>query len=269
MTGRGVAALVGGWVDLYTRGMPTDVRAARRDEIDDDLWCQQQEAAALGRSPRSLWPEMLLRLLLGVPADVSWRLANRRTRGGPAPERSTSVRIRVIGALALLAGASWGVAIILVLAFGESVWEESSNASATVMGAAGSLGLAAAAVGLIWRFQDQVGPLGSLGGMLVAIGTILGTLGGYTAFLVVPIGSAMLAWDLGRAGILSRPLSIAHVLSSAAFSVTVIRVLIDYADAYRSGVLIAFTVPYVVTWIAIGASLIRGVPRAHEPATGG
>jgi hypothetical protein len=31
-----VAAVVRGWVDLYTRGLPADLRAARRDEVDDD-----------------------------------------------------------------------------------------------------------------------------------------------------------------------------------------------------------------------------------------
>ena len=54
MNGSPVADLVRGWVDLYTRGLPQELRAARRDEIADDLWCEQEEAAALGRSARSL-----------------------------------------------------------------------------------------------------------------------------------------------------------------------------------------------------------------------
>ena len=37
MNGPGVTTLVRGWVELYTRGLPADVRAARRDEVDDDL----------------------------------------------------------------------------------------------------------------------------------------------------------------------------------------------------------------------------------------
>jgi hypothetical protein len=260
--------LVRGWAELYTRGMPTDVRAARRDEYDDDLWCQHADAAALGRSSQSLTAEMLLRLFLGMPADVSWRLSHRRTRGRPASEGSTSVGIRVIGALALLGGASWGALMILVWAFGDAVYEGSNAGLFFGLGAAGTLAFAAAAIGLIWRFQERVGQIGSLGGVLAASGAILGTVGGYRAIVALPVGSAMLAWDLARMGVLSRALTIVHVLSSGAFLITLIRSQIDYAATIESGVLIALAVPYTLTWIGIGASLIRGVPRAHEPAAG-
>ena len=54
MNGSPVAGLVHAWVDLYTRGLPADARAARRDEIADDLWCEHAEAEASGRSSRSL-----------------------------------------------------------------------------------------------------------------------------------------------------------------------------------------------------------------------
>ena len=52
MSGSRVAGLVHGWVSLYTRGLTADARAARRDEIDDDLWCEHADAAAAGRAAR-------------------------------------------------------------------------------------------------------------------------------------------------------------------------------------------------------------------------
>ena len=83
MNGSPVAALVRGWVSLYIRGLPADARTARRDEIDDDLWCEHAEAAGLGRSARSLDADLFLRLLFGMPADVSWRLTHRRAPTPP------------------------------------------------------------------------------------------------------------------------------------------------------------------------------------------
>ena len=44
------AALVRRWVAVYTRGLPTEVRQDRRDEIDDDLWCQMVDASESGRT---------------------------------------------------------------------------------------------------------------------------------------------------------------------------------------------------------------------------
>ena len=73
-----IAVLIRRWVDLYTRGLSTEARAARRDEIADDLWCHHEEALAIGRSMRSLDGELLARLVFGIPADVAWRIAPRR-----------------------------------------------------------------------------------------------------------------------------------------------------------------------------------------------
>ncbi len=67
MNGSPIAAIVRGWASLYTRGLPGDARAARRDDIDDDLWCEHAEAAAAGRSARSLDAELFMRLLYGMP----------------------------------------------------------------------------------------------------------------------------------------------------------------------------------------------------------
>lgn len=260
-----VAALVRGWVDLYTRGMPAAVRAARRDEVDDDLWCQRQEAVAAGRSAQSLGGELLLRLVFGIPADISWRVSNRVTAEATGLERSSSMSARVIGAIAILAAASWGVSAIVVLAAGNDTWTEPVI---PVLGLGGSVAFAATGIALAWRFQDELSSFGALGGVIGGVGMFLGSLGAYPLFLAFPVGSAALAWDLGRVGIISRGLAILHAVGAAALLALFVAVLADYEATSHNPILIALVVPFLVSWVAIGLSLVRGVPRAHEPARG-
>ena len=84
MNGSPVATLVRGWVDLYTRGLPADLRDARRDEVDDDLWCEQDEAAAAGRSARSLDADLFRASCSGCPPTSAgaWPTA------APRPQRA-------------------------------------------------------------------------------------------------------------------------------------------------------------------------------------
>jgi hypothetical protein len=63
---------VRGWTRLYTWHMPTAQREARRAEIESDLWESRQDLAS--RRPFSLAFHMLLRLLFGMPDDLSWRM---------------------------------------------------------------------------------------------------------------------------------------------------------------------------------------------------
>ena len=129
-----IASLVRGWVDFYTRGLPADVRAARRDEVADDLWCQHEEAALKGRSSSSLNVEMFTRWLLGVPADLSWRLSHPGGAGAPAPERKSSAATRVIGGLAIIGGASWlSAAVIGSSGEGGDLWVFSVSGAVRTM----------------------------------------------------------------------------------------------------------------------------------------
>jgi hypothetical protein len=260
-----VAALIRGWVDLYTRGMPAAVRAARRDEVDDDLWCQQQEALVAGRSAQSLGGELLLRLVFGIPADISWRVSNRVSAEARALERSASMSARVIGALAILAAASWGVAAAVVVVAGNDAWTEPL---VQVLGLGGSVAFAATGIALAWRFQDELSSFGALGGVIGGVGMFLGSFGAYPLFLLFPFGSAVLAWDLGRVGIVPRGLSILHAVSAAALLALFVAVLADYEATYDNPMLIALVAPFLVSWVATGVSLLRGVPQAHEPARG-
>ena len=93
---------------LYTRGLPTQIRQDRRDEIDSDLWSQAHEAAASGRPEHSVAVEVLVRLLLGIPADLSWRIERHRLAGSAvAPQTSATISVRPVAFLAIFGGAAW------------------------------------------------------------------------------------------------------------------------------------------------------------------
>ena len=97
------------WTRLYTLGMPADIRDARLTEIESDLWeCQHDP----GRPANA--PEMLTRLLLGVPHDLLWRI--ERAADGSAHSVVASTRRSVTVSaftcslalhLVALAGTTW------------------------------------------------------------------------------------------------------------------------------------------------------------------
>lgn len=66
------------WVSLYTRSLPATERQRRRDEIESDLFEHAHEARHAGVSATRLNAEILARVLVGVPADLSWRRATRQ-----------------------------------------------------------------------------------------------------------------------------------------------------------------------------------------------
>ena len=254
-----IAPLVRAWVDLYTRGLPDDTRAARLDEVEDDVWCQREEAFAVGRSARSLDTEMLLRLLFGMPADVSWRLS--AGGGGPTLERTPSRGARVLGVLAILGAASWTFLIAGYVFVGESIW--GGPAGWVVFGATvvGGLAFAGAATGLALRYQDRLGLMGSMGGVLGGIGALFGALGAYQADVLLPLGSGIMAWELGRAHILARRCAAVHALSGGLAAFLLLVVTASFPPTVWSLLLIA---PYLVSWMAIGVWLLGGVPSPHE-----
>ena len=90
-------ALAQAWVRLYTAGLRPNVRDGRRAEIASDLWEQQQAASVLENRSGGTALQVLARVLLGVPADLSWRVtAGRMRRVDSLPER----RVRMNRSLA-------------------------------------------------------------------------------------------------------------------------------------------------------------------------
>jgi hypothetical protein len=82
--------------------------------------------------------------------------------------------------------------------------------------------------------------------------------GAWVVFLL-PIGSVALAWDLARIGALSLGMATLHTLGG--ISLLVVLVAAFGGDpATGLGLLGIFGPAYPLSWIAIGASLWRGVP---------
>jgi hypothetical protein len=66
---RAAIAVIRAWTRLYTCGLPSDVRNARRGEIDSDLWESVNDAGG----DRGLAWQMIARLVIGIPDDLTWR----------------------------------------------------------------------------------------------------------------------------------------------------------------------------------------------------
>ena len=92
------------WVRLYTRKLPADHARRRREEIESDLFEHAAEAQRAGVDRLRLDAEVLARVLVGVPADLTWRRATRRPQprlapGGTTMSLSTSTSNRLLNIL--------------------------------------------------------------------------------------------------------------------------------------------------------------------------
>lgn len=95
-------ACVRGWTGLYTSGLSPAFRDTRRAEIESDLWEFQHDAAGEGGLGGAL--QIFLRLLIGIPDDVGWRV-DQAAAGGIA-QGSIVMGGRVAG-FALVLCAVW------------------------------------------------------------------------------------------------------------------------------------------------------------------
>jgi hypothetical protein len=262
MTRSRVAGWIRAWVDLYTRGLPADLRAARRDEIDDDLWCQLEEAAADGPSGRRVDGELVARLLLGMPADVGWRLAQRGRPATARVETTPSMTDQSLGAWAIAAGLTYLALAALYVPVGDALWTGGMAPVVMIGLLVGAIAFAVTGIGLAWHHQEHIGLTGAVGAGLVVLGAVVTTNG---PALVLAFGSAMLMWQLGRIGVVSRRNAAVHI--AAALVVLIAEGPLRPAIGQpASRILDAVTLaPYLLSWVAIGLSLVRR-SRPHEAA---
>jgi len=134
--------------------------------------------------------------------------------------------------------------------------------------------LAIAIWGLTARLNEHMGAgvvllalLGGVGSAIAGLGTATGAnaLGG--AFILLPIGSLAVALDLGRHGPLPRSLAIVHAIAGLAVVVILLAIWTGSSLGAAIYANIPYTwpwVPYALTWIGIGASVMRG---RSEPGT--
>ena len=196
-----VIALTRFWVAVYTRGLPHDVRAERREEIDCDLW-HQQRLAHLEREPATgTAVQILVRTLVGLPDDIFWRLetgAVTRSKGKTAMYDTLPMRIGFLATvlpLAVLAG--MGASFMLGNGDWDNTWEHWVwRALFMALPVIGGYGL--------WLCPTRP----RLGMALVLVGVGCSAfLMPWMAFATVPAGIAIIAFAVFRAGFLPRPSS--------------------------------------------------------------
>lgn len=267
MTGRS-ASLVRGWVDLYTRGLPAELRDGRRDEIAGDLWSQFEEAALIGRSERATANEILVRLVAGIPADISWRVAHGGEKPVEARQSDDTTGTVGLGWAAIVAG--FGTTGLL-LRYGEVLTSD----ILIWTGLVAYVALAVVLVGLALGFQDRLGRRAFVAASVGALCAVFAGVGLWPLMFALPFCSAPLLWDLASERILGRWAAWSHAITAGA----VIVIFIGFALGglqYQIPTLgaLAFSIwfAYPLTWVLIGMSLIRrpslrSVPRSpHKDA---
>jgi hypothetical protein len=267
------AALVRRWVALYTLGLPSELKQDRRDEIDDDLWCQAQDAAASGRADRSLGSEILTRLVFGVPADVSWRIEQRRRPSARVLYgKEHAMYAPGTGLLAIIAGIGWAVYPIPQGIVGRD-WPAGDPISAVLFASmlAGTFGVAGALIGLVLAVHDKVRawvPYVAATGMVVALLELVGM---YLLVFLLPIISSVVLWQLGRIGAVGTWQARAHIGAAVLFLAPIGGLALNPGlfDSQATSVpLMSLLIPYGISWIAIGSSLFLGAARRAGQPTG-
>jgi len=190
-------AVTRAWTATYTRGLPGIRRAERREEIDCDLWEQQRGADLERTSAAETALEIVLRLLLGVPSDIAWRLeAGRLARSGRETrmKESNIVKAAVVLGIAVSALTFFtGVGNLLFLA---GDWEDGSGFFQRMYGLLVALAAAAVIIGLVIGARKPYLGLGLVAGGSVATIVLM-----FWIFMItIPI-SAVLVWiAYARAG---------------------------------------------------------------------
>jgi hypothetical protein len=145
------------WVRWYTRRLPADVAAARRDELASDVWEHAADACQARRSGWAIDVEVIGRVLSGVPADLSWRRGVLRSQRRPEQgARMHLHRFRNLADKTLLAlvavGAAIGVTLVPFL-----IGSVAASNVAEVVWAAGAAVLAGMlVVGMVLRGRRPV-----------------------------------------------------------------------------------------------------------------
>jgi hypothetical protein len=260
------AGLVRRWVAFYTRGLSSGVRTARRDEIESDLWGQRQEGVELARPDGAIAGEILVRLVLGIPADVSWRLEQAGSRRShETVGRRVTMASRAVGLLAIVGGLGLITAVGMYLPEKlarpdvppwQVITDPALYAIWAVLGITGMLGLSLALIGLAYVFLDRLEQGVALMPVLGGLGGFLGLIGAYGGFVLLPVGSAVFMAYLARARLMNAWIAVGHALVAAAWVVPLAASLGGPSDAPTAiiGIL------YGMSWVVIGAWLLRGVP---------
>lgn len=188
-------ALTGAWVAVYTHGLPHDIGGERREEIDCDLW-HQRRLAELERQPvTGTAAEVLVRLILGMPADLLWRVeADSSTRSTGRNSMNDTWFMRGGLALATLPLAfliANGVGVVL------GSGEFDSRAEQVYWGLSFLACPLVTLIGLwLCRARPKLGLGMVVGGVLASAAAMF-----WMAFVTVPVGLVIIAFAIKRSGL--------------------------------------------------------------------
>lgn len=192
-------ARVSRWCSWYTREVGAQAADARRDELASDLYEHAIWADESGIPPRTVARAILSRTLRGVPADLSWRHAQRREVALADPSGFRRIRVEgaVSGLVLLVASAvlGWGLFVVTRIALGV-VEEQIRPGSATALSVALLTVLAGCGLVLLSRRRTRV--LGALVMVLPSFGLVhFGLFQLYSLSATVgALTFAMPGWDL-------------------------------------------------------------------------
>jgi len=189
-----VVGMTRSWVAVYTSGLPRELRNGRRAEIDSDLWEQQRTARLQDQPPGETALQLLARLVLGVPSDVTWRLET-----GRSARSERSISMNESGTMRILVAVGVVVALFLVVtgigAVVDSLVQGDLASGQAGFGAISVLAGAAVGAGLLTSRRN---PLLGIG--LVAAGAITVAAAWYWMLpITIPIGIALVAIAYFRA----------------------------------------------------------------------
>ena len=190
------------WVRLYTAGLPPEARDARRAEIESDLWEHGEENGVLGAGPDVTAMQVLGRLLLGLPADLSWRLeqrgAHKQAQAGKGIVKGSGAMVRILkerwlaGLVVLFAG--------FTMVFGTSIFVRFFGDGPLGLGAVlfGLVPVAAGALILVGFFISEQAPW--KGAALLTIGAVTIPAIHFWMFpIYVPVALVITAFGIARA----------------------------------------------------------------------
>lgn len=112
------------WVDRYTRGLTAAARGDRRAELASDIWEQRSAPDASKATQLAIFS----RCVRGVPADLSWRRAQRHRawlRSPRALARAVGWSLAGVAYLSLTLVHAWVALPLLGLEYYGADWDES------------------------------------------------------------------------------------------------------------------------------------------------
>lgn len=192
------ASLVSLWIRVYTVGLSPDLKLDRRTELASDLWEHANDARSDGPG---LNAEIVARSLLGIPADLAWRI--ERSRLARAPGGFVSMLLAVLtrgesvgrwigrrGLPGFATAAATLAGLIGVLVIVTAPTNNSGTPTANLVWWGSVILVAAIAVGAGSRLIERRPRLG--GGLIILGSAVLGLFLWPT--IVAPITALVLGW---------------------------------------------------------------------------